>query len=304
MNDTLLNRMLGGLLTLAAGDALGATTEFMDAPNAQSYLQRIQELDNSATGFLGGGWLNLEPGEVTDDTAMTLAVAEGIVENPRNPYGYIGDNWLTWFNTNPPDVGNITRTVITLQQSGMSWKQAAKEAHRLVDYKSAGNGALMRCLPIAYAYQDQAIMDKVTSKVATMTHYDPKATSSCLIYNRIINHLLNGEVRQQAVLLTLEEFAWFLPYLDRVEDLPPDGFTFNTLAWALHHFLTEPNSNKVIEAATNMGGDADTIAAVAGGLAGTYWGVKNLATHYRNTTAEHRITQLIPKLLTVRGELR
>ncbi|NGY80838.1 hypothetical protein F6Y03_00540 [Bacillus megaterium] len=68
----MLDRIKGGLFGLAIGDALGATTEFMSA-------EEIRGTYGKVTDIIGGGWLDLPPGEVTDDTAMTIAVAKRII---------------------------------------------------------------------------------------------------------------------------------------------------------------------------------------------------------------------------------
>ncbi|MBA2876250.1 ADP-ribosylglycohydrolase family protein [Thermaerobacillus caldiproteolyticus] len=74
----MLDKIKGGLFGLAIGDALGATTEFMN-------ITEIQEKYGKVTDIIGGGWLNLSPGKVTDDTAMTIAVAKEIIKNKENP---------------------------------------------------------------------------------------------------------------------------------------------------------------------------------------------------------------------------
>ncbi|RAK20382.1 ADP-ribosylglycohydrolase [Anoxybacillus vitaminiphilus] len=91
----MLDRIKGGLFGVAIGDALGATTEFMSA-------EEIRGTYGKVTDIIGGGWLDLLPGEVTDDTAMTIAVAKGIIRNKENPIAAIGEEFLKWYKTNPP----------------------------------------------------------------------------------------------------------------------------------------------------------------------------------------------------------
>jgi ADP-ribosylglycohydrolase len=71
------DRIRGALFGLACGDALGAPVEFMDAPAVRDRYGTLRDM-------LGGGlWA---PGEWTDDTGMTLAVAEGILDTPDDPW--------------------------------------------------------------------------------------------------------------------------------------------------------------------------------------------------------------------------
>jgi ADP-ribosyl-[dinitrogen reductase] hydrolase len=72
----MLDKVRGGLFGLAVGDALGATFEFMSR-------EEILSRHGSKREMVGGGWLGLKPGEVTDDTEMTLCVARGIIANPQ-----------------------------------------------------------------------------------------------------------------------------------------------------------------------------------------------------------------------------
>ena len=62
--------------------------------------------------IVGGGVWRLKPGEVTDDTDMTLCVARGILASPKDPIEKIGEEFIAWYNTNPKDIGLIIRTVI------------------------------------------------------------------------------------------------------------------------------------------------------------------------------------------------
>ena len=90
----MLDKIKGGLFGVAIGDALGATTEFMSRGE-------IEEQYGYLTEITGGGWLNLKPGETTDDTELTIAVANGLMKNPDNPLGWIGDEIKKWVEKIP-----------------------------------------------------------------------------------------------------------------------------------------------------------------------------------------------------------
>ncbi|WP_346010314.1 ADP-ribosylglycohydrolase family protein [Paenibacillus sp. SYP-B3998] len=95
----LSNKIKGGLYGVAIGDALGGTTEFFTR-------KEIQQKHGFLTEIIGGGVWDLEPGEVTDDTMMTLCVAEGILANPSDPMISIGEKFLEWYRSDPKDIGN------------------------------------------------------------------------------------------------------------------------------------------------------------------------------------------------------
>ena len=87
-------RIAGALFGVAVGDALGGPVEFMDQDQIAVRYGRL-------TDMIGGGWLNLKPGEVTDDTQMTLCVAEGIVEAPSEPIQAIGRRFIKCSESGP-----------------------------------------------------------------------------------------------------------------------------------------------------------------------------------------------------------
>jgi ADP-ribosyl-[dinitrogen reductase] hydrolase len=264
-----LDRIKGGLFGLAIGDALGGTTEFMSP-------REIEEAYGYLTEIRGGGVWDLDPGEVTDDTMMTLCVAEGILQNPSYPIEAIGEQFLQWYRTNPKDIGNIIRQAF-VQYRG-DWFKAAF----LVDQdmgQSGGNGSLMRCLPVALAYPKLDDIERVSRLQSKMTHYDEDCSDACVLYNRIAFRLLHGEQLEAAIRAevagTLYENSLY-----EEPDCPPSGYVVHTFRWVLHHLLQSASFSEVVQRAANRGGDSDTIGAIAGGLAGIYYGYEQLPRQY------------------------
>ncbi|WP_244956392.1 ADP-ribosylglycohydrolase family protein [Geobacillus subterraneus] len=273
MVGRMLDQIKGGLFGVAIGDALGATTEFMSAEDVRRTYGKV-------TDIIGGGFLNLSPGEVTDDTAMTMAVAKGIIRHPEHPMAAIGEEFLKWYETDHPDVGIIIRTVFSLYAG--DWFAAASEACRKLGGKCAGNGSLMRCLPIALAYADQEKMEEMTALHSRMTHADDRAMEACLIYNRIAVRLLHGEPLVKAIRREVEHTR-YEPFVNITPSCPPDGYVVHTMAWVLHWLLRCESFEDVVISAANMGGDSDTIAAIAGGLKGLEVGYSQLPKRFVET---------------------
>ncbi|HSN58335.1 MAG TPA: ADP-ribosylglycohydrolase family protein, partial [Clostridiaceae bacterium] len=180
------SRVLGGLLGVACGDALGGTLEFLTEAEGRIRYGYLKDI-------IGGGCWDLKPGEVTDDTMMTIAVAEGILENPQNPVSHIGERFIDWYKSGPKDVGNIINLALSAYVESGSWEIAAASAHGFNEGISAGNGSLMRCIPVALYYKDPEIMTKITMGQSRLTHHDDKATRACVFYNKLISGYLNGE---------------------------------------------------------------------------------------------------------------
>lgn len=270
MSKEILNKIKGSLFGAAIGDALGGTTEFMDPKS-------IKQKYGYLTDIIGGGVWDLEIGETTDDTAMFIAVADGILANPQNPIDEIGKRFIEWENTNPKDIGNTILSCFEFFKETNNWEQSAKLAHDFLG-NSAGNGALMRCIPVPLAYKGFESF-AVISKQAQMTHHDNLSTEACIIYNKIARKILNGYEIKDAIkktLLNFEKANIYTDVLTREPNCNPTGFVVDTLKWVLYDLLNSDSFEESIQKLTNRGYDSDTTATIAGGLAGLYYGYDSL----------------------------
>lgn len=266
----MFDKIKGALFGVAIGDALGATTEFMSKEEIQIKYGKVTEL-------VGGGPWGLEPGQVTDDTEMTLAVIKGIMSNSINPIEEIGKQFLYWIDSNPVDIGIIIGTVLDLYKD--DWFQAAEIAHHRLNGNSAGNGSLMRCLPIALAYSNSKKIEELTYQQSKMTHHDELASEACVIYNRIAKRVLHGEDLKTAIRFEIKQTRYDGSY-EKEPDCPPDGFVVHSMYWVLYWLINCETFEDVITNAANKGNDSDTIAAIAGGLKGLEVGFLKLPVRY------------------------
>ena len=257
----MLDRIKGGLMGVAIGDAMGGSTEFMNP-------EEIRHLYGRLMAIVGGGVWRLKPGEVTDDTEMTLCVARGILASPSDPIEKIGEEFIAWYNTNPKDIGLIIRSVIRNYKG--DWFSAAEDLHRQTG-KTAGNGSLMRTLPVALAYDNRGKMEEITRGQSLMTHFDPQATEACILYNRMAHRLLYGDPLEQVVQEEVKGTI-YEENLGQKPDCPPDGYVVHTFHWVLYWLMNGRTFTGMITGAVNMGGDSDTIAAIIGGLMGIHVG--------------------------------
>jgi ADP-ribosyl-[dinitrogen reductase] hydrolase len=263
------NRIKGGLYGVAIGDALGGTTEFMTSKEVKVKYGYLTEI-------IGGGVWELEKGEVTDDTMMTLCVAEGILANPLDPMPYIGEQFMNWYRTDPKDIGNIIRRVLATFEG--NWFEAAILTDQVMG-QSAGNGSLMRCLPVGLVYDNLTEMDKYSRMQSKMTHYDERCNEACSIYNRIVWRLLQNESLADAI----EQEIRHTDYKDILHAEPnceSSGFVVHTFRWVLNILLNSNSYADTVQKAANLGGDSDTIGAIAGGLAGVHCGFEQIPVTY------------------------
>jgi len=289
LNTSQADRILGALYGLACGDALGATLEFLDAATI-----RAKHGPGGLREIVGGGWLNLRPGETTDDTDMTLCVAEGIAAaGPDAPTEAIaeeiGRRFGVWLDSHPPDVGATVAAAILAYRRLGSWDAATRDVEARFGPRAAGNGALMRALPVSFPWRDPDRIAAVSRAVTRLTHPTATAEWCSLLYNLAVRAALDGMPADRAVAWAGRVLPAAAPDLGdmhrtlwrrvaRAHRLPrgdvetPSGYCVDTLVAALWAVLGARTAEDAIVRAANLGGDADTVAAVAGGLAGAVWG--------------------------------
>lgn len=277
----MLNKVKGGLFGLAIGDALGATTEFMTE-------KEIRDKYGTITEIRGGGPWELKAEETTDDTAMTFAVVKGIMDNSIDPIESIGRHFLLWEKSKPKDIGVTIQK--TIEHFTGNWFRAAEEVHFELRGKSAGNGSLMRCLPIALAYSDIRKINELSARQSKMTHYDDTAAEACVIYNRVASRVLTGESLEAAIWAEIRGTRYDLDY-SKEPGCPPDGFVFHTMEWVLYWLLNSKTFEEVVIGAANKGYDSDTIAAIAGGLKGLEVGFDRLPAIFVEALLERKVIE-------------
>lgn len=263
----------GALYGVAVADALGATLEFMSAAEIARRYGTLRDI-------VGGGWLALRPGQVTDDTEMTLAVAEGIAEQPDAPVEAVGRRFIEWLDTQPRDVGRTCAVALNYARR-RGWADAARFAHDNLGGRSAGNGSLMRSAYPGLWYADRAQALRVAVELSRMTHYDPLASEACKLYTAAIWDMARGGVPARQALKAAFGGTRYQAALAGQARLDPTGFVVDTLNCALDAVACTSSLEDAIVRAVNLGGDADTVGAVAGGLAGAMYGYDSIPTRWR-----------------------
>lgn len=280
-----LSRYEGALLGVAVGDALGAPLEFMQAEDIKKKYGTVRDM-------LSGGWLNVIPGEVTDDTQMTIAVAEGIKANPDNPYCEIGKRFIDWYDTNPKDIGNTCRTVISSardqSENQIDWWKIALDVYTITNGKTAGNGALMRTIYPAMFYNE--CPGNVAKAIGAMTHYHADSDVAIFNYVTVISEIL--EVPEKIDVGWAKERIEFRmkAVRDRLDGRSsrPSGYVIDSAVCAMDAIRYTSSFKEALIYAVNLGGDADTIGAITGGLAGAIYGSKEIPLRWLNRLANAR----------------
>lgn len=261
ISDDLRDRALGAYLGLAVGDALGATVEFRSP-------REIREEFGIHRSMIGGGWLHLEAGQVTDDTQMCLALGGGMIAGEDWNLQRIADALAAWLRGRPPDVGNTCRRGIRRYLNDGSLEGPPSDW-------GAGNGACVRNLPIVLAtLDDEEAFVHHTLAQARFTHHHPLSDAGTLGMGTMLRGLLGGGgwtgARQAAAALIAEHPVFrFDPYPGH-----SSGYIVETLQTVLHYFFNTDNFKDCLVGVVNQGDDADTTGALAGMLAGAMYGVQ------------------------------
>lgn len=248
-----INQYKGALVGLAIGDALGATVEFMKPEQIRAQYGELRDI-------IGGGWLNLKPGEVTDDTQMTLCVGHSLVAcrgyNPAD----MADRLLAWYRSDPQGTGKACR-------DGLERYAQTGETERPADEKTAGNGALMRILPIILFFEKQPeILWQTLFQHAHLTHNSQVSDAACHCYAELMLKTLSG-----AGLDELQAVADNYKWRPDEYDGKSGGYVVETLNAVLHCFFTTTSFEEALIKCVNLGGDADSTGAILGGLAGAFY---------------------------------
>jgi ADP-ribosyl-[dinitrogen reductase] hydrolase len=297
---TLCDRYRGCLLGLACGDALGGPVEF------KSRQWIAERYPNGVRDFVGGGWLSLEPGEITDDTQLTLAMARSLVKGGPLDMNDVAAYFLEWHHSQPKDQGNLTRAALHLLDSGKPWSQAGEIARDTGASGGAGNGSVMRCAPAAlrFANDGQALVD-ASIDTSRITHADPRCTWGTVAINQAIVWLLNGGdiggVVDAGIAGVPEQVVGdAVGQAQTIEfaELKPGGYVLSTITSALWALLHHDTLEEVIVAAVGLGEDTDTTGAVAGALAGAHFGVEAIPNHWLTLLQPRKeLEQLADELL-------
>lgn len=260
MIDPVLDRALGAYLGLACGDALGATVEFM----SPALIRRRYGVHRD---MIGGGWLGLEAGQVTDDTQMSLALAQAIIDCHGWHVRTVADYFLAWMDSNPPDIGNTTRR-------GISRYRDSGELFGEPRHDDAGNGACMRNLPVALATLHRpADFTLWTLEQSHITHHHPLSDAATLALGRMLQALVLGAdiglcaETARELIGTHAEFG-YTPYPGKAS-----AYIVHTVQTVLHYFFNTGSFEECLIATVNQGDDADTTGALAGMLAGARYGL-------------------------------
>jgi ADP-ribosyl-[dinitrogen reductase] hydrolase len=289
------NPIHGALFGVAIGDALGVPAEFTSRETLKL---------NPIKDFIGYKSHNQPPGTFSDDSSLTFCLVESLC----NGYDLndLGNRFVQWRDHaywtaggDVFDIGMTTNRAIDRLRRGSRPSLAGD-----FDEGCNGNGSLMRIMPLLFYVRDLDLEKRyaIIKDVSSVTHGHIRSVIACFYYLEFTLELLKGSDKQSAYNNTAttvydflinkqieqREINLFAPLLkedlskENIDNIPSFGYVMNTLKASMYCFLTTENYQDAVLMAVNMGNDADTTAAVTGGLAGLYYGFESIPEKWRN----------------------
>ena len=278
-----LDRAQGCLLGLAVGEAIGSAVEYLS-----------RDSFDAVTGMIGGGPLDLAPGEWTDGTAMALCLAKSLLDSETvEQYDFMTrlKAWLTEGDNTVAGsslaVGATTRAAIE------SFIEDDEPSAGSQDGASAGNGSLIRLAPLAiFTAKSGGVAPILSSKQSRATHATIECLDACeLLTVQLVDALggadLASALRPRIMQLapnTLAINAGEWKHKSR-DEIRSSAYVIDTLDAALWAVWTTDNFRDAILTAVNLGGDAASVGAVAGQLAGALYGCEAIPAEWQSTVA-------------------
>ena len=272
------NRFLGCLTGLALGDAVGCAVEF-----------RARGKFEPLTDMIGGGKFQLEQGQWTDDTSMSLCLAHSLIEQGGFDAKDQMDRYIKWF-----DEGYMS-----CKSKGFGiGKQTARAIGRYIksgdpfagsdEPNQAGNGALMRIAPIPmYYFGNLELAREMGIKSSITTHGCSEVCDTSSLFVKMLFKALHGRSKDEILCSWVHTESQKIrsiclsDYKEKTEDeISSSGYVVNSLEAALWAFSSTNDFESAILKVANLGDDSDTTAAICGQLSGAYYGYDTLPKHW------------------------
>jgi len=299
----LVSRARGALLGLVAGNQLGVPTEHLGTPEA------IRKA-------FPNGVVDLAPppknSPYDDDAAMALLLGESLLASKGFDANDAARRWVKWMKVDGRGIGITTRRALTLIDRGKDPFEAGQLANQENPGRSAGNGSVMRCIPVALRYHDDPDrLIRVSTQQAAITHADDRCTWGAAAVNLAARELLHGNIYFIDEVMhrigdraprVLRDAIHRVPR-EREGDLPiaragEAGYVVHCVEIAFWFVTHDRSLEEALIALAQAGGDTDTNAAVAGGLLGARYGEVALPPRWVDQiTGSQGIAQLAERLV-------
>jgi len=304
----MIKKLSGAIFGFTVADALGVPYEFST---------REERNNNPVTGMTGGGYWDQSPGTWSDDSSMVFCTLESLrVGFDTDDLGRRFHRWCFENYWTPHgevfDVGGQTRNALERIDAIIAYGETITPMPpSMAKVRENGNGSLMRILPLAFYLLRLPIEQHylVIRDASALTHPHVRSIIACYIYTEMAIALLEDQSPDQALRTANILARQHTPLEQRVpemnaymriltgnpgkwqrDEIRSGGYVVDSLEACLWTLFNSQDYGETVLKAVNLGGDTDTIAALAGGLAGIIYGYD-------------RIPQNWLKLLVRRGDI-
>ena len=212
-------------------------------------------------------WLYLKAGHVTDDTEMSLALGRAILSSQQWALQGIAENFLAWMKNKPVDIGATCRRGI---------RDYMLKGQLEVPYSEwdAGNGAAMRMAPVAlFTLGDDKLLRQYAVEQAHLTHNHALSDAACVAIGTMVQQGIFGVDRFRLHEITRELVAAYGSFRFNNYQGHASAYIVDTLQTVFHHLFSTASFEECLIEVVNQGGDADTTGAIAGMIAGAFYGL-------------------------------
>jgi ADP-ribosyl-[dinitrogen reductase] hydrolase len=229
----------------------------------------------------GGGPFRLKPGQWTDDTSMALALAHSLVGCGGLDEHDLMRRFVSWWKEGAySSTGSCFDIGMTVRSSLQRFRQDKNPVAGSTNPMSAGNGSLMRLSPVAIRYwHDREKRRDAAARQSATTHGALEAVDACVVFADILADAIAGKPKS-AVLVdrsgtwagTINEIVAGSWRGKRRSEISSSGYVAHSLEAALWCVGRTSSFAEAVLLAANLAGDADTVAAITGQLAGALYG--------------------------------
>lgn len=301
------DKIRGAFYGMALGDALGLGTELMTREEVgihypeglHTFSQIIK--DSHRSQWNRGQWSN--------DTELILIMLESIMNTARFSPRHYAKSLKVWYESNPVDVMPTFRMVMSIPDWEESPIESAHNSWRKFKMRDATNEAINRA--IVTGIYSGPLLTEDTRKAITMTHADTRCVSSALIIAYMAQSLLYND--RAATLEELEDLCsmvdtYVLPFIHKaykgkIEDFELDDMdtmwsTRKAMGAALWCIINCNSPEEILDTVISAGGDADTNACLAMGLAGLKFGYDALPEEKEKLYDRERLEDIVSRFST------
>ena len=283
MSGSAKDRAVGCLLGLAVGDALGTTLEF-----------EARDRNPPLTDIVGGGPFRVKAGVWTDDTSMALCLADSLIAREHLDQWDLMERFLRWREDGENAVDRCVFDIGITSRGALSrYRETGNAVAGRKDPRAAGNGSLMRLAPVPIRWhRDGARAAVEARRQSETTHGAEAAMDGCAYFAGLLVQAIAGN--DKSVVLSPQVFegnpaikeiaagSWRGKQRDEIQS---SGYVVHTLEAALWAVDAAESFEQAVLTAANLADDADTVAAVAGQLAGALWGASGIPERWRQRVA-------------------